>query len=287
MRDYPAIEIRFTAGAGADDDVVVNGLLGGLDDFRPTAIEERAGAWRVFFESAAARDLALAWIHEAAPRVVASSIDVPDDDWARRSQANLGPIQVNRVVVTPPWAVESARAMAAANGAIVVVIVPSTGFGTGHHASTRLCLALLQEIPLVGRSALDIGTGSGVLAIAAALLGAGRAAAVDNDPDAIETARENIALNATPVAIETAVEDLRHSSRPPADVVMANLTGELLCRAAPDVAKFTVPGGRCIVSGVMNHERDRVVSVFATAGLEHLKTIVEDEWVGMLFARGW
>src|SRR5436305_14893725 len=105
------------------------------------------------------------------------------------------------------------------------------GFGTGHHATTRLCLAALQTIDLRGKFVLDLGTGSGLLAIAAVALGAARALGIDDDADAIQAAMENVELNAVG-NVELVVSDLMTDPLPTADVVVANLTGTLVVRAA-------------------------------------------------------
>jgi ribosomal protein L11 methyltransferase len=214
------------------------------------------------------------------PRVTAEPLDVEDEDWARRSQADLQPVRVRRIVVTPPWCAAFARD-GASNGDILIVVVPSTGFGTGHHASTRLCLDLLQGIAVRGRTVLDIGTGSGVLAMATAGLAARFVAAVDNDADAIDAARENLALNGMGPSVHLECADFCSLEPAKADIVVANLTGDLLRRAAADVVRHLSAGGDLILSGVLADEQSAVVAAFESAGAKLQAVVAEDEWVGL------
>lgn len=283
MRLFPALEIHFTPEAEAASELP-DRLFAALDDFRPTAIEESATAWRVFFDSPASRDGALAWLRRFGdPRIAAGPLDVEDEDWARRSQADLEPVRVGRIVITPPWRLEQARDLAQA-GDVTIIVVPSTGFGTGHHASTRLCLAMLQEIAVNGRTALDIGTGSGVLAIAAARLGARSIVAVDIDADAIEAARENVALNKVTAFVRLECADFRGLSAGTAHIVIANLTGDLLRRSARDIVLRADVAGHIILSGVLTEEQAPVAAAFEAAGAKLRATKSEDEWVALRFA---
>jgi len=153
------------------------------------------------------------------------------------------------------------------------------GFGTGHHATTRLCLAALQTIDLRGTAMLDLGTGSGVLAMAAARLGAARATGIDDDPDAIQSARENLEINHDLQSVSFDVADLAAAKLPPADVVTANLTGALLLRSADIVLAAVRAGGTLIVSGLLSHERGEVCAAFAPAAVVWERE--EDGWVGL------
>ena len=219
--------------------------------------------WTVHFAGAAARTAAETEMRATAEfaGIDARSVEVEDEDWARRTQADLPAIQVGRVLVCPPWDVRTP----AAPDEVVVHIEPSRGFGTGHHQSTRLCLALLQNRNLHGLTMIDVGTGSGVLAITAAKLGAGYVAALDNDPDAIENARENIAVNGVENIVEAHVEDFTRVSRSPADIVTANLTGTLLSRHAAQLMPLLKPAGLLITAGFTADEKHMVEDAFAPA----------------------
>jgi ribosomal protein L11 methyltransferase len=286
MSIFRALDVDWPAAPG---DELVERLLAEIDDCRPTALEPRDRGVRLFFASDdnRARAAGLTRAFDAAATVAA--LDVPDEGWAERSQAQIEPIRVGRFILTPPWHLDAAGTMAAGEAeAIVLVIQPSMGFGTGHHASTRLCLRLLQGEQLAGASLLDIGTGSGVLAIAAVALGAGRVTAIDMDADALAAARENVDRNGTAEAItlraveigRDAAEDLDRF-----DVVTANLTGALLERHAPAIASWTRASGTLIASGYQSEEAESVTAALRHAGFALVEQIGEDEWVGGRFQR--
>lgn len=281
-KSWPALEIRFTpatAGEHAADRVAA-----ALDDFRPTAIEERDGAWRVFFATPADRDAAARALPGALDDAIeATPIEVPDEDWARRSQEALGPVRVGRVVVAPPWGTPQASA-GDGDDDMVVTILPSMGFGTGHHQTTRLCLALLQGRDPSGLRVLDIGTGSGVLAIAAWRLGAASVLAVDDDGDAVAAAGENLELNGAAGSITLRHGDFRLMPNLAADVVLANLTGALLLRQAGTLAAAVAPGGSLIASGLTLEEEEAVAGALGLL-LSPASRLVEGEWVGLRFDR--
>jgi ribosomal protein L11 methyltransferase len=258
----PALVLHFSTATTAGDRERLVALFA---DFGLVAIQEDDVAaptvWVAHFATAESRDAA----REAAEALADvrsvrfESTEVPDDNWAARTQADLPAIRIGRVIVAPPWDLPKA----AEAGTIVVEIEPSRGFGTGHHQSTRLCLALLQSRELSARTVTDVGTGSGVLAIAAARLGAARVTAIDVDPDAVENARENIARNQVAPIVDAHVRDLTDPSLPTADVVTANLTGALLARHAGALGALVRPGGALIVAGFTADERDRVAEAFA------------------------
>lgn len=253
-------------------------LLAELDPFSPTAVEDLDRGVRIFFSSPDIRNDAVTHLARAGVRV--SAVDVPDEDWARRSQETITPIHVGRVTVTPPWHASAA----AVPPALTIVIEPSMGFGTGHHATTRLCLAALQSIDLGGADVLDVGTGSGVLAIAARMLGARTARGIDNDPDAVQSARENLELNPSASGVAFALADLSAGiGTAVADVVTANLTGALLARAAGALTAAVRPGGTIVVSGLMTPERPSVEAAFSDAAL--VDAWQEDEWTALAFRR--
>ena len=253
-RRWPALELRFPAVA---DPALGELLSAALDDFQPTAIQEHerdrgSPTWQVFFATPDDRDRALERVLTAFgdQGVVAVSIDLEDEDWAARSQASLRAVRVGRLVVAPPWDLPSPRPP----GTRTIVIEPSMGFGTGHHATTRLCLEALQMFDLSGKSVLDIGTGSGLLAIAVAMEGATPVWAIDTDEDALASARDNAARNGVDARIAFERTDFRHAALPQAEVVVANLTGAILVAGFDRLVRATAPNGLLVLSGFTSQD---------------------------------
>jgi ribosomal protein L11 methyltransferase len=269
---YPALDV---ADADFDRVIVV------VDDYSPTAVEEHGASLTIYFASQTARDEAERAVARELPFIVTRRREVDDEDWARRSQLELSAITVGRITVAPPWT----HTAPGPSQSSTVVISPSMGFGTGHHATTRLSLRALQTVDLSERSLVDVGTGSGVLAIAARLLGARAVVGFDADPDAIRSAEENLLLNPWVDRVQFEVADLRAATMPAADVVTANLTGALLARSAPELVRLVVSGGQLIVSGLLGDERALVEA--AVLGQARAAAVVwaqeEDGWVGLVF----
>jgi ribosomal protein L11 methyltransferase len=272
LRRYPGLVIT----GHADADLV----LAVLDDWRPTAADEHATGFRVFFSTADDRDAAAAGLAVAMPRVTASPIDVDDEQWAERSQASLTAVRVGHLTVAPPWDIPQQ----APDGSATIIVLPSMGFGTGHHASTRLCLALLQSVSMTELRVCDVGTGSGVLALAALTLGAVEVLAVDYDQDAVTCAEENAALNGSPQGLDIRRFDLTSDGTLPGspyDVVIANLTGGLLIRLCDGLVAAARPGGTLILSGITAAECDDVLAAFVSRSCRVQTRLSEDGWEGL------
>ena len=209
--------------------------------------------------------------------IVAASVDrVPDDDWVRQTQRQFSPIQASRRL----WIIPGDHP-APAPPAVAVLLDPGAAFGTGSHATTRLCLAWLEANVRVGDSVLDYGCGSGILAIAALKLGAARATAVDIDPLALQAARYNAQRNG--VALEVADAQLPLGFR--ARLTVANILANPLRMLAPVLAAHTHPGGAIALSGILEEQVGEVAAAYiawAQLGI----AAREDGWVLLEGTRG-
>ena len=230
--------------------------------------------WNVCFSDAAERDRAADALRAWLPHLSIEAVDLPDDDWAARSQASLKAVHAGRFIIAPPWDLPAEDV-----AATVIVIEPSMGFGTGHHATTRMCLRLLSAIDVADATVLDLGTGSGVLSMAAALMGARSVVGIDIDPDAIDSAESSARMNTLPDTLVFQVLDFRNDPPKPADLVLANLTGGMLTSSAAAIAALVRPGGQLILSGFDHTEVDRVIAAFDPF-LERQR-LSEDSWLAL------
>jgi ribosomal protein L11 methyltransferase len=208
------------------------------------------------------------------------STEVPDD-WDQRWRSFHRPLvlEEGRLVVRPPW--ESSPVAAD----IDLVIDPGQAFGTGGHATTRLCLELMLGLAAPGSGGfLDLGCGSGVLAIAAARLGWAPVAAVDFDPLAVAAAAENASVNR--VSIEVGRHDLRADPVRVAPLVVANLLRPLLLTWASRLDGASELPERVIASGLLGGEADEIAGAFAAVGLHECDRRVSGDWAALLLARG-
>ena len=292
MGTWPALEVsRLTPAPANGPDL----LQAALVDYRIAAIDEATpDLWRVFFSTSAERDKAAENLTRQFPGLSIRPLDVADEDWVAKSQATLRAVRVGNIIVAPPWDIPhtgrlkldptTAPGGARLNRPVVIVIRPSMGFGTAHHATTRLCLAALQRLDVHKRSAVDLGTGSGVLAIAASRLGAAPVVGIDDDSNALHAAEENLTLNRA-AAVTLRAADLRSTGPSDStqggpktfDLVTANLTAALLIEAAGRLRDLAAPGGRLILSGFMRHEEAAVVAAYP--GLAISNRSEEEDWV--------
>jgi ribosomal protein L11 methyltransferase len=181
---------------------------------------------------------------------------VDDQDWVRATQAQFDPIPIGRLWIVPSWHAAPAEAE------LVMQLDPGMAFGTGTHPTTRLCLEWLERAQLEGRTVLDYGCGSGILAIAAAKLGAARVEGLDIDPNAVTAARDNAAVN----GVKADFFDADHHPQAQYDIVLANILSNPLMLLAPALIEHVGSQGTLVLSGVLERQADEVAAVYASHG---------------------
>jgi len=201
------------------------------------------------------------------------------DEW--REWAS--PWRVDRVIVRPTWIRRSDHMESGTGACIDIELEPGLAFGSGSHPSTRLALAALQQLDLHDTTVLDVGTGTGVLAIAAALLGARWVAAVDIDPAAVEIAAGNAQRNGVADRLEVSDDEVGSVRSGPFDLVVANVTAGVLVELATEVSGHLRPGGHLVLSGLLVDQRAAVLEAYPA-----LRLVAEDaegEWAGLVLTR--
>ena len=285
---------KLTVRASRDDLDVVTAVMGMLDN--GLMIEDYSD---FPFETGMYGDLVDESIKNADPTRIAVSIFVArekisfaginweyeceglrEEDWAESWKQYYHPIPLGRITIVPAWQDYSAK-----DGEIVVRMDPGMAFGAGTHETTRLAALLLEETVVGGEKTLDVGTGSGILAITAEKLGASLVRGYDIDPVAVRVAGENAEMNQTKNVFFGVSDLLASVERPDGgyDLAVANIVSDVLLRMAPDLPSFLRPGARLICSGIIEPRLSDLRAGMAAAGFEEEKVISENDWYALRF----
>ena len=222
--------------------------------FKVRRVKEAIGRLRAF---------GLGPVSEVAVRRIA------DEDWLEAWKAQFTPIQIGPFFIRPSWS-------GAHGQGTLLVLDPGMAFGTGLHPTTQQCLEAVGEMDVAGRSVLDVGTGSGILAIAAAKHGARPVVAVDTDPLAVKAARENAARNAVAVEVR---EGSAEAVDGRFDVVLANLVADVLVTVAPDLRVRLADRGALVCAGIVADKEARVADALVASGLHVTGRDQQGDWV--------
>lgn len=202
--------------------------------------------------------------------------NVNDEDWKDNWKEYFKPEKItDRIVIKPSWEKYEKK-----DGEIVIEIDPGAAFGTGKHPTTTMCIKALEKYIVPGESdVLDVGCGSGILSIAAGLLGARDVLGIDIDPLAVTVSKENVAFNKLESTIRIIEGDLTKGVDYKADIVAANLMADLVVILAKDVRRHMKPGGLYVSSGILAEKKDEVAGKIREAGFEIVEIYEEEEWV--------
>ena len=202
---------------------------------------------------------------------------VKDEDWSENWKKYYKPFRIGtHLVVRPTW-----EAYEAAPGDLVIELDPGMAFGTGTHETTSMCMQLLEKHLQEGMRVMDVGTGSGILAIAAARLGAREVLAIDIDPAAVKVARENIALNHVQDRVRAVEGDLCKSEAMPCDLAVANIVADAIRMLAAPLTRHLKKGGLLICSGIIREREQDVLAAALAAGYAVADRLEKGEWVAL------
>ena len=256
--EYALIEAGASGTETAVDGTRVTGYFEAVPD-RERVREELREALRIYeLPSSSVRDMNVR--------------EVEQRDWLEEWKKNWQPVQVGRFIIAPPWST-----LDNTHDRVIIRIEPGMAFGTGTHETTRLCLAAIEKY-YEGGSFLDVGTGTGILAIAAAMLAPGaHVEACDTDADAIEIARDNAAANGVD-RIDFRVGSTAEVSS--ADFVCANLTADVILTALPGLVALTC--GRLVLSGILETQLDAVIDRLSELAVSEVEIRQDGEWVAIV-----
>ena len=204
--------------------------------------------------------------------------EVEGDDWIEIWKKHFRPIRLGSIVVCPEWI-----AYEPAINEQVVKLDSNMAFGTGEHETTSMCVRLLQEYLTPESVCIDVGCGSGILGISAVKLGAKLAYLTDIDYVAVESAKHNAQINDVSEKVVVAHSNLLDNAEIKGDIMLANITAEILCGLAPSIPKNLKKGGTLILSGIIESRLEMVLAAFTAQNLTLDKKIKEGEWIALSF----
>ncbi|EAX47520.1 ribosomal protein L11 methyltransferase [Thermosinus carboxydivorans Nor1] len=208
--------------------------------------------------------------------------EVQEEDWASSWKNYFHPVKVGeKIVIKPSW-----EEYNQAEGEIIVELDPGMAFGTGTHHTTAMCIRILEDVIKPGDVVFDVGTGSGILAVVAAKLGAGAVYAVDLDPVAVNVAVENASVNGVSHVVKVAQGDLLTGFTGTADVVVANIIADVIIRLVKDVPQKLKEGGVFIASGIIAERLGDVTAAILAQGLVIDRVVEEGGWAAIAVRRG-
>ncbi len=202
---------------------------------------------------------------------------VDGDDWIAIWKKHFRPIKYGKIVICPKWIEYDAK-----DNEEIIYIDSNMAFGTGEHETTSMCISLLEKYVTDGTTVLDIGTGSGVLGIAAVKLGAKKAVMTDIDQVAVLSAKHNAEINGTKEKCEVWRSDLLNGVKDVADLAVANITAEILARLTSDISTQLINGGTLIMSGIIKSKLQFVIDTFSSCGFELQECVSKGEWYAVV-----
>ena len=204
--------------------------------------------------------------------------EIEGDDWIEIWRNHFRPIHLGNVVVVPEWIAYDKK-----DGEEIVKLDNNMAFGTGEHETPSMCVELLQKYITPESVCIDVGCGSGILGISAVKLGAKFAYLTDIDAVAVESAKHNSELNGVTEKVVIARSDLLEDSSLKGDIMLANITADILERLAPSIPKNLKSGGTLILSGIINEKLERVIEVYSAQGLTLSEKVNKGEWNALAF----
>ena len=208
--------------------------------------------------------------------------EVHEEEWATAWKKYYNPVKISkRFTIVPTWEDYSP----VSSDELIIELDPGMAFGTGTHPTTVMCIQALERTVKSNDYVVDVGTGSGVLSIAAALLGAKHVNSLDLDEVAVESAKQNVKLNKVDDRVAVSQGNLLDGVAEQADIVVANILAEVIMRFTDDVAKVVKPGGYFIASGIIQPKKQDVKAAIIASGFTVEETILMEDWVAIIAKR--